>query len=121
VRDALSAGREGENRASRLLVSKGYTILARNWRGRRGELDIVALEGGEIVFVEVKARRTEDKGSALDAVTAAKRRKVAQVAQEFLVRRGLEGRPCRFDVVAVSIPAGSGPDEIVRGAFSLEG
>ncbi len=111
-------GREGEAAAARLLQDRGYKILARNYRCRHGEIDIIAFEGGEYVFVEVKTRLTDEKGSALDAVTEAKQRKLARVAEQYLAERGLDDRPCRFDVVAVT-PGGGGADEVVRGAFML--
>jgi putative endonuclease len=111
-------GRGGERAAARLLRRRGYKVLARNYRCRHGEIDIVAFEGGEIVFVEVKTRLTDEKGSALEAVTASKQRKLARVAEQFLAERGLEDHPCRFDVVAVA-PAGEGTDDVVRGAFVL--
>ncbi len=110
-------GREGEKKAVKLLRRSGYKILARNYRCRHGEIDIVAFEDGEIVFVEVKARESEETGSALEAVTPAKQRRIARVAEQFLAERGLEDRPCRFDVVAIE---GEGACELVRGAFMLE-
>ena len=111
-------GRKGEDAAAGLLRDQGYKILARNYRCRHGEIDIVAFEDGEYVFVEVKTRVTDEKGSGADAVTPAKQRKIVRVAQQYLVERGLEDRPCRFDVVAVT-PGGRGADEVVRGAFML--
>jgi len=111
-------GREGEAAAARLLRDRGYKILARNYRCRHGEIDIVAFEDGEYVFVEVKTRLTDEKGSAAEAVTPAKQRKIVRVAEQYLVERGLEDRPCRFDVVAVT-PGAGGADEVVRGAFVL--
>ena len=111
-------GREGEAAAARLLRDRGYKILARNYRCRHGEIDIVAFEGGEYVFVEVKTRLSDEKGSALDAVTEAKQRKLARVAEQYIAERGLDDRPCRFDVVAVT-PGGGEADEVVRGAFML--
>jgi len=110
-------GRQGEKRAAKALRGRGYKILARNYRCRHGEIDIVAFENGEFVFVEVKSRSSEEKGTALEAVTPRKQRKLARVAQQFLIERGLSERPCRFDVVAIGSSPGSGEDEIVRGAF----
>jgi putative endonuclease len=118
--DRAALGRDGEQRAVELLRKGGYTILARNYRRRAGEIDIVAFEAGEIVFVEVKTRDSDEKGTALEAVTPRKRRTITRVAQQFLVERGLEDRPCRFDVVAISSPAGKGGDTVVRGAFGID-
>ena len=110
-------GASGEDRAVRFLLGLGYRILMRNYRCRHGEIDVVAFEGGEYVFVEVKLRASDDKGSALDAVTRAKQKKLARVAQQYLAERRIEDRPCRFDVVALG--AGPGEDDVVRGAFHL--
>jgi putative endonuclease len=112
-------GREGEKRALTLLRGRGYKILARNYRCRHGEIDIVAFEGGEYVFVEVKARSGDAMGSALDAVTKAKQRKMARVAEQYLIERKLTGRPCRFDVVAIAASGLETADEVIRGAFTL--
>jgi putative endonuclease len=112
-------GRDGEKRALTLLRRRGYKILARNYRCRHGELDVVAFEGGEYVFVEVKARTGDAMGSALDAVTKAKQRKIARVAEQYLIERKLAGRPCRFDVVAIAASGPESEDEVIRGAFTL--
>ena len=111
-------GREGEDTAARMLRRDGYKILARNYRCRHGEIDIVAFEDGEYVFVEVKTRRSDVKGSGAEAVTPTKQRKLARVAEQYLAERGLDDRPSRFDVVAVT-PGGGGTDEVIRGAFML--
>ena len=108
MRTRRDVGVTGEDRAVEALRREGYRILDRNYRCRHGEIDIVAFESGEIVFVEVKSRLTESKGSALAAVTAAKQRRIARVAEQYLAERDLAERPCRFDVVAV----GSDGDEM---------
>ena len=114
-----TAGERGEERAAKMLVRRGYKILVRNYRCRHGEIDIIAFHRGEIVFVEVKSRTTDEKGSGLEAVTERKQRKIARVASQFLAERRLSERPCRFDVVAVALSDEAGADEIVEGAFTL--
>jgi putative endonuclease len=94
-------GKEGENIAVRELERRGYEILARRYRTRYGEIDIVAGDAGTIVFVEVKARSTGEFGTAADAVTPAKQRRLASMATDYLARNRLADRPCRFDVVAI--------------------
>ncbi len=115
----VTVGKQGEEKATRLLRKRGYKILARNYRCRHGEIDIVAFEHGEIVFVEVKSRSGDEKGSGLDAVTEHKQRRFARVAAQFLAEKNLSERPCRFDVVAIAATPEAGEDEIVQGAFTL--
>jgi putative endonuclease len=91
----------GENLAVEELTRRGYAILERRYRTRYGEIDIVAEDQGTIVFVEVKAREDLTFGTAAEAVTPVKQRKVASRAVEYLARKHVTDRPCRFDVVAV--------------------
>jgi putative endonuclease len=94
-------GIEGENIAVGELERRGYEILTRRYRTRYGEIDIVASDEGTIVFVEVKARATAEFGTAAEAVTAQKQRRLAAMATDYLARNRLTERPCRFDVVAI--------------------
>jgi putative endonuclease len=91
----------GENLAVEELTRRGYAILERRYRTRHGEIDIVAEEQGTIVFVEVKAREDARFGTAAEAVTRDKQRRVASRAVEYLARQHVADRPCRFDVVAI--------------------
>jgi putative endonuclease len=91
-------GRYGEDVAAEHLRRKGFEILARNVRTAFGEIDLVALDGGVVVFVEVKARRG---AGALEAVDARKRLRLSRLALAFLARAGWMDRAARFDVVAV--------------------
>ena len=100
-----SLGKLGEDLACRELIRRGYAIHARRYRTRVGELDIVARDGETLVFVEVKARASDRCGSAADAVTAWKRRRLVLMASDYLARNGLSDAPCRFDVVAVELGA----------------
>jgi len=109
---AKRPGTRAEERACRLLRREGYQIVARNWRGRFGEIDIVAREGAIIVFVEVKARSGDGFGGPRAAVDAAKQRRIALTAAEFLQATGCE-LAARFDVVTFS---GSGAT-LLRNAF----
>ena len=83
------------------LERRGYAILARRYRTRYGEIDIVARDGETTVFVEVKARTTDEFGSAAEAVTLWKQRRLVRMARDYLGRNGLTNRPSRFDVVAI--------------------
>lgn len=92
-------GTRGEDVAVGHLERLGYEILARNWRSRLGELDVVASDGDTLVFVEVKLRY--DPIDPLEAVDARKQHRIARLAFDFLTRHGMLGRPARFDVIAV--------------------
>ncbi len=113
----LALGILGENLAVRALEREGYAILARRYRVRAGEIDIVALDGRCLVFVEVKTRRGAGCGEGADAVTARKRRKIAAVAADYLARHNVRAASCRFDVVSVAVIDGAPRVEIIRNAF----
>jgi len=102
-RKAPSLGDRGERAAVSYLRREGATILARGLR--RGELDIVALDGDTIVFVEVKTRASSSAGEPADAVDNHKQARVTRAAQRFLKRHRLTGRRARFDVIAILWPA----------------
>lgn len=95
-------GRAGEQMAVDLLASKGYQIVARNWRsGRSGEIDLVAQDGSTLVIVEVRTRRGLAFGSAEESVTPAKQARLAALAEAYCETVGWQG-PLRIDVVAIS-------------------
>ena len=110
-------GELGENLACEELRRRGYAILERRYRTRYGEIDIVARHGDVLVFVEVKARVGDAFGSGAEAVTEYKQRRVARMAADFLARRRLHDRPCRFDVVSVAVGQGVPRVEVIAGAF----
>ena len=117
TRQAL--GKNGEDLACAELRRLGYAILARRYRTRVGELDIVARDGETLVFVEVKARRSDEFGAPEEAVTWRKRRKLQAMATDFLSRGRLSAVPCRFDVVAITLGRPGQPPriEVFRSAF----
>ncbi|HZE89845.1 MAG TPA: YraN family protein [Verrucomicrobiae bacterium] len=101
-------GLRGEEAAARHLERNGYALLARRFRTRLGEIDIVAEKGDTLVFVEVKTRTSTRHGVPEESVTTAKQRRLALMAATFLTARGLHGRDCRFDVIAVdATPSGA--------------
>ncbi len=113
----VELGRIGEDLACRELERRGYVIVARRYRRRRGELDIIARDGATLVFVEVKTRRGRMFGGGAEAVTAMKRRRMRTMALEYLARHRLSQCACRFDVVAIHYDAGSPTIDIIRNAF----
>jgi putative endonuclease len=92
------AGNEAEALAAEFLARRGLTIVARNWRRRCGELDLVARDGDTLVFVEVRLRRRTDYGGAAASITAAKRARLIAAAGHYLARLP-RTPPCRFDAV----------------------
>lgn len=95
-------GLAGEVAAAALLRRAGLRVVATRWRCALGEIDVVAEEGGVLVFVEVKSRgRTGRYGGPADAVTHRKRRHLARAALSYLTAHDLLDRPCRFDVIEV--------------------
>ena len=101
ARAALGAA--GERLAAGWLEARGLRVLARNWRCTYGELDIVAEEQGEVVFVEVKTRRGTAYGLPEEAITASKRAHLIAAAQCYLAESQREAQPYRIDVVAVQL------------------
>lgn len=97
-------GRAGEQLAAEHLEKQGWSILARNWRCQQGELDIVASDGEQVVFCEVKARSGVDYGSPLEAVDRHKIHRVRQLARAWLEQQRLTGCRVRFDVISVLWP-----------------
>jgi putative endonuclease len=112
--DHLALGRLGEEAAVRYLLGRGWTILGRNVRHGRGEVDIIAASGEVVAFVEVKTRSGLDHGHPLEAITWSKRREIARVARGWIQgQAGLSGKLFRFDAVSV-IWSGKIPPEIIH-------
>jgi putative endonuclease len=91
------AGARAEELCAELLRKAGLRVLARNWRCRHGEIDLVAEEGGTLVFAEVRFRSGERFGGAAESVTAAKQARLVAAARLYLMRR--PQADCRFDVL----------------------
>lgn len=115
-----SLGKRGEEIACGELERRGYIIVDRRFRTRCGELDIVARDGGVLVFVEVKARSGGNFGSPFESVTWQKRQRLSQMATSYLCAKRLGSVACRFDVVSILEQHGTHTIELVRGAFDME-
>jgi putative endonuclease len=115
------AGVEGEDLACRHLAAQGYAILARNFRCRSGEVDVIARDGTVTVFVEVKHRRGSAHGAGHESVTFGKRRRIVRAARIFASARGLSESPLRFDVISIDEVDGRQVIRHDRGAFDVEG
>lgn len=95
-------GQEQEVKAACFLKTQRYQILERNYRCKKGEIDLIAREGQYLVFVEVKYRSTNESGLPEEAVDLRKQRQISRVPAWYLTEKGLDiYTPCRFDVVAI--------------------
>jgi putative endonuclease len=113
-------GDRGERAAEKFLRRLGYKIVARNVRNRLGEIDILALDGRTLVFVEVKTRKSDAAGNPAEAVTEAKQKQLVRAASAYLTSQGLHGQPVRFDVVTVIWPERERTPEITHFKHAFE-
>ncbi len=114
----LVAGRRGERAACRYLLHLRFDILARRFRGRWGEIDIIALEGETLAFIEVKTRRSTTYGEPWQFVDWKKQQRLRRAADEFVARHDLSRYAYRFDIVSVVAPASGGKEIVLyRNAF----
>jgi putative endonuclease len=117
----LRVGALGEDAAREHLEAQGYRILTCNYRCRDGEIDFIADDHGVLVFVEVKTRSPSAYGSPRDAVTPAKRRKLARTAAHYMLAHTEQERAYRADIVEVGLLRGAvAAVRHLRGAFSIE-
>lgn len=116
-------GSRGEALAEAALREKGYRVVARNWRCREGEVDLVARDGADWVFVEVRTRRGEEGPSPEESLTRVKQRRLLRLAEAFLQAHGLQEVAWRVDVVAVEFDGGGRllRLEVLPGAVTAEG
>lgn len=114
-------GARGERAAARYLRRRGYVIVGRRLRTRLGEIDLIAIHGRTVVFVEVKTRRAAD-ADPTESVDADKQRRLSRLAVAYLKRHGLLEHAARIDVVAVTWPAQRGVPQImhVQDAFPVQ-
>ena len=115
----LSLGKQGEDLAARHLQTRGFTVLARNYRTPVGELDIVARDRRHLLFVEVKTRKGMAFGAPAEAVGAHKQRQIVRAAQWYLASGGHAELQPRFDVISVLIGGGEPAITHIPNAFSL--
>ncbi|QDV51160.1 YraN family protein [Gimesia fumaroli] len=94
-------GDQGERTAVRFLKQQGYSILARQYRTDLGEIDIIALDGETIAFIEVKTRKSNSKGEPFEAVTQQKQMQLTRLAGSFLKKHQLLHQPARFDIISI--------------------
>jgi putative endonuclease len=117
LREELPLGRRGERAAEKYLKRKGYRIVARNFRAAGAEIDLVAIDGETLVFVEVKTRRSRTSGAPEEAVDERKQLRMRRAAEVFLARYRAGDKELRFDVVAVDASSKRLEIELLRNAF----
>ena len=110
-------GARGEDAAADAYRRRGYRIVARNWRCRLGEIDLVIERGGVLVFCEVKSRRGTGFGGGYEAVTRRKQVKLRALAEAFLQAHGSRPQAIRFDVASVALLRDRSSVEVFEEAF----
>lgn len=106
----IALGRKGEDIAAKYLEQQGCTVLARNWRCREGELDIVGTDGEVLIVCEVKTRSGLGYGLPAESVTRDKMARIRRLTDKWLCATGCGFVPVRFDVIAVLIRPGAEPE-----------
>ena len=106
-------GRSGEDAAAAWYEEQGYTVVARNWQCREGEIDLIVRQARTVVFCEVKTRTTDAFGAPVEAITRVKRNRLRRLATRWMSEQRSPVREIRFDVVSVL----DGHVEIFHGAF----
>lgn len=117
TKERLSLGAEGELFAAGYLKKIGYRIMALNYTSPAGEIDIIALDGETLVFIEVKTRKDRSYGFPFEAVHGRKQGQIIRTAQHYLLKKKLKNRPVRFDVLSLISTGNSFEAEHIRSAF----
>ena len=112
-------GQQGEREAERFLCAQGYAIVAKNYRSRFGEIDLVALDRQTLVFVEVRTHTGEVLGDPLESVNLRKQRQIAKTALDYLSRHRLHDRAARFDVIGIQWQGENARLTHIKAAFDL--
>jgi len=110
-------GKKAEDMAVTYLKRKGYRVIERNYSNKIGEIDIIAFEGGQLVFIEVKARKSSAYGLPMESVNYRKQMKLRQVAQSYLKQHEMPEASCRFDVVSIILNENQSDIQLIKNAF----
>lgn len=121
---AVSIGNIGEEAAVQAIKKRGYKIIARNYRTKMGEIDIIAKDGEYTVFVEVRLRKSNNFGSPADTIDRRKQQKIIKAAQLYAVKNNIYDAPMRFDAVLINADTDgkklvNTEIEIIKNAFQL--
>jgi len=118
-KEKFPLGSIAEEEAAKFLKKKGYRIIARNYRNRLGEIDIIAYEGKTLTFIEVKARRNTRFGLPEEAISDSKKRHISKAALVFLKEKGLFNQKARFDVLSITYLQEAPRIRLIKNAFEL--
>jgi len=110
-------GNDGEQIAMRHLKRQGIEIVEMNYRFGHGEIDIIAKDGGILVFCEVKTRKSEEYGDPEYSITPRKQQQIRKVARGYLYEHEIKEQECRFDVVAIRMYSGTPEINYIKNAF----
>ena len=113
-------GQQGEDIATQFLLQKGMNVIARNYRAGHGEIDIIALDGNTLAFVEVKTSNSKKFGPPQTWVDEKKQQNLAQVAEAFIYEKNYENFDCRFDVIALEKSGENFTVNHIKDAFWLQ-
>ncbi len=116
----LTLGKSGEELAVALLEESGYRILARNYKTKLGEIDIVAYDKDTICFVEVKTRHSDKHGTPQEAISGFKQRQISKAALMYLKKNHLLDKKARFDVVSIIYSENAPKLDLIKDAFELD-
>ena len=117
----LQRGKDAEQQAQRRLQKAGLRLLENNYRVAGGEIDLIMLDGSELVFVEVRYRASSSHGSAAESVTLSKQRRLIKAAEHYLINHPENWSGCRFDVVAFDGGLSKQQMSWLQNAFGLDG
>jgi putative endonuclease len=119
-RERKAIGIWGEELALSHLIGRGLQLVLRNYRCKLGEIDLIMMDAGTLVLVEVRYRASNDYGGAAASITWEKQRKLVKAAEHLLMKRAdLRRYPARFDVVAITTDSGDTKIDWIKSAFSL--
>jgi len=110
-------GKKAEDLAVDYLKRKGYRIIKRNYANKIGEIDIIGLESGQLVFIEVKARKTALFGLPMESINTRKQNKLRFVAQSYIKQYGMPKGGCRFDVISIILNKSQPDIQLIKNAF----
>jgi len=119
-KENLLLGKSGEELAAVLLRENGYKILARNFKTKISEIDIIARDKDTISFVEVKTRHSDKFGLPQEAISRPKQRQISKAALAYLKDNNLLNKKARFDVVSIILSEDGPKIDLIKNAFELE-